>query len=199
MPVLFFYESPSLHVSIFSDVSSRLRHEPRIPDEIMRVRATRGDSQTFSLLISPGKKKLLSYCASVWEHFHTVFTLMGNWNWLGRRTWPSWGLEQSACVSKQTHKLHSSELWVTARRLAQPVSERGCIISASLELPKVLVKHSGNTILAIRLWPPSRGVASCSSSSWGLVMCVCVCTVGAISWHFALPSVCSLFMLVSYL
>lgn len=65
--------------------------------------------------------QLPSLCASVWEHFHTVFTLMRNWNRLGGGTWPSRGSEQSACVSKQTHKLHSSELWVAAHRLGHRI------------------------------------------------------------------------------
>lgn len=66
------------------------------------------------------RKTRTSSC-HVWEHFHTAFTLMANWSWLGRGTWPCWSLEQSTCVSKQMHKLHSYELSVTTCRLSELV------------------------------------------------------------------------------
>lgn len=163
-----------------------VHRKPQGPHASCERKNRRGSTLRLSLW-SVGREnsnQLPSHCANVWEHFHTVFTLMGNWNWLSRGTWPPWGLEQSACVSKQTHKLHFSELWVRAHRLTQSVSE-GVKFSASLELLRALVKHSENTILTIRLWPPSRQAAFCSSSSWGPVMGAQF-LYRATSWHFVL-------------
>lgn len=163
-------------------------HKPQSPHTSCERKNRRGSTLRLSLwsVRSENSNQLPAHCASVWEHFHTAFTLMGNWNWLSRRTWPSWGLEQSACVSKQTHKFHSSELWVRACT----VWERGCKISASLKRLWDLVKHSGNTMLAICLRPPSRRTAFCCSSQ-GPVMDVQF-PYRAISWH----SLLSLFLLL---
>lgn len=92
--------------------------------------------------------QLPSLCASVWEHFHTVFTLMRNWNRLGGGTWPSGGSEQSACVSKQTHKSHSSEQHI----------DSGTGSRFPLSFPTLRLSFSGNTFLAIASRRPS-GIA----------------------------------------
>lgn len=99
--------------------------------------------------------QLPSLCASVWEQFHTIFTLMRNWNRLGGGTWPSWGSEQSARVSKQTHKLHSSELRLTALRPA-----RGYQIQLPPEFPKASLKPFPKYLLGCR---SSVALRKCSS------------------------------------
>lgn len=114
------FTSPLLHVLIFSDVSmwGAVNHEAlqiKCVLEQMRLHSQ------LSLISAENSNQLLSCCASVWEHFHTAFTLMANWSWLGRGTWPCWSLEQSTCVSKQMHKLHSYELSVTTCRLSELV------------------------------------------------------------------------------
>jgi len=78
----------------------------------------------------------------------------------------SWQPKQSHLCEREVRKRRNYASLCTISSLHTFTDcKLSCIISASLKLPKALVRHSRNTILLVHPWSPSQGVAPCSFST----------------------------------